>query len=133
MSNVFSFTGALGRDPELKYLPSGDALLSFSVACNTGFGDKRHTMWITCSVFGKRAETLNQYLTKGKHVFVSGELRQREYQGKDGTTKTSLEMNANVVDFIGGKQESGESVKPEPAAQIPGADNDYPFDDDVVF
>jgi len=102
MSNVFSFTGTVGRDAEVRYAPSGMAVLSFTVANNIGFGDKQQTLWIQVTLFGKRAEgQLQNYLKKGQQVFVSGELTQREYLAKDGTTKTSLDLNANIIDLVG--------------------------------
>ena len=65
MSNVFSFTGTVGRDCEVRYLPSGQAVLNVTVANNIGFGDKQQTLWIRCAVWGKRAEgPLQNYLKK---------------------------------------------------------------------
>jgi single-strand DNA-binding protein len=77
MSNVFSFTGTIGRDAEVRYAPSGMAILNITVANNIGFGDKQQTLWIRVALFGKRAEgSLKDYLKKGQQVFVSGELSQ---------------------------------------------------------
>jgi single-strand DNA-binding protein len=107
MSNVFSFTGACGADAEVRYIPSGQPVLSVNVANNTGFGDKQKTMWIRVTVWGKRAESnLKDYLKKGQQVFVSGELTMSEYTANDGTKRTSLELNANIIDLVGGKRES---------------------------
>jgi single-strand DNA-binding protein len=107
MSNVFSFTGTVARDAEVRYSPNGLAILTVTVANNIGFGEKQQTLWIRVALFGKRAEgQLQNYLKKGQAVFVSGELSQNEYQAKDGTTKISLELNANVLDLIGRKNES---------------------------
>jgi single-strand DNA-binding protein len=144
MSNVFSFTGAVGRDAEVRYTPSGLAVLSFTVANNIGFGDKQQTLWIQVTLFGKRAEgQLQNYLKKGQQVFVSGELTQREYQAKDGTTKTSLDLNANIIDLIGRKNEASQSQQnyqpsgvreQAPVRQDPNRDNfDAPYDDDIPF
>jgi single-strand DNA-binding protein len=144
MSNVFSFTGTVGRDAEVRYAQSGLAVLSFTVANNIGFGDKQQTLWIQVTLFGKRAEgQLQNYLKKGQQVFVSGELTQREYQAKDGTTKTSLELNANIIDLIGKKNESSQpqqNYQPSgvreqpPVRQAPSHDNfDAPYDDDIPF
>ena len=147
MSNVFSFTGAIGRDAEVRYAPSGLAVLNFTVANNIGFGEKQQTLWIRVTLFGKRAEgQLQNYLKKGQQVFVSGELTQSEYKANDGTTKTSLELNANIIDLIGKKNES--SSQPQQNYQSPGsgareqaparqtASNenfDAPYDDDIPF
>lgn len=145
MSNVFSFTGTVGRDAEVRYLPSGQAVLNVAVANNIGFGEKQQTLWITVALWGKRAEgQLQNYLKKGQQVFVSGELSQREYKANDGTTKVSLELNANILDLVGKRGESAQSAsqpqqysqaRPSSAAsQGAGGDNfDTPYDDDIPF
>jgi len=145
MSNVFSFTGTVGRDAEVRYLPSGQAVLNVTVANNIGFGDKQQTLWIRCAVWGKRAEgQLQNYLKKGQQVFVSGELSQSEYRAQDGSTKTSLELNANIIDLVGKRNESiqppqqnyqssGAQGRPS-VPQGPSHDNfDAPYDDDIPF
>jgi len=143
MSNVFSFTGTVGRDAEVRYTPSGLAVLSVTVANNIGFGDKQQTLWVRVALFGKRAEGgLQNYLKKGQQVFVSGELTQNEYKANDGTMKTSLELNANIVDLIG-KRNEGSSQGPQayqpsaaqsPAPQGQAHDNfDDAYDDDIPF
>ena len=158
MSNVFSFTGTVGRDAEVRYLPSGQAVLNVTVANNIGFGDKQQTLWVRVALWGKRAEgSLKDYLKKGQQVFVSGELTQREYQANDGTTKASLELNANILDLVGGqgrRSESGQQPQQNyqqapahdgmdaggrathgaVAGQGAGHDNfDAPYDDDIPF
>ena len=157
MSNVFSFTGACGGDAEVRYLPSGMAVLNVNVANNVGYGDKRQTMWIRVALFGKPAEgTLKDYLKKGQHVFVSGELTLREYRANDGTMKNSLDLNANIVELVGKKSDStsAPSNYAQPAAQpapsyAPAGNqapsyapqsqsttdnfNDAPYDDDIPF
>jgi len=144
MSNVFSFTGTVGRDAEVRYAPSGLAVLNFTVANNIGFGDKQQTLWIRVTLFGKRAEgQLQNYLKKGQQVFVSGELTQSEYRANDGTTKTSLELNANIIDLIGKKNESNQpqqNYQPSgardraPVKEDANHDNfDTPYDDDIPF
>lgn len=105
MSNVFSFVGACGADAELRYIPSGQAVLSVNVANNVGFGDKQKTMWIRVTLWGKRAESnLKDYLKKGQQVFVSGELTTNEYTANDGTKRTSLELNATIIDLVGRRE-----------------------------
>lgn len=156
MSNVFSFTGACGSDAEVRYLPSGMAVLNVNVANNVGYGDKRQTMWIRVALFGKPAEgSLKDYLKKGQQVFVSGELTLREYRANDGTMKNSLELNANIVDLVGKRNDAGApSNYAQPTAQPasnyapagnkapsyapqsqPATDNfnDAPYDDDIPF
>jgi single-strand DNA-binding protein len=105
--NSFSFTGRLTRDSEFRSTPSGLSVLKFSVANNTGFGDRQKTNYINCVLFGKRAEgRLKEFLKKGQEVAVSGELNLEQYTKKDGTSGASLECNVNSVDLIGGKQDS---------------------------
>lgn len=107
MSNVVSFTGTIGRDAEVRYLPSGQAVLNVSIANNIGFGERQQTIWFRVVLWGKRAEgNLKDYLLKGQQVFISGEMTQSEYQGKDGTTKTILEVNANIIDLVGKRSDT---------------------------
>jgi single-strand DNA-binding protein len=147
MSNVFSFAGICGNDAEVRYLPTGTAILNVSVANTVGYGERRQTQWIRVALFGKPAEgTLKDYLKKGTHVFVSGELIAREYKANDGSMKTSLDLNANVIDLVGGKRTdsdpyaqptnyppaSNKAPAPAPAASQ-GNFNDAPYDDDIPF
>jgi single-strand DNA-binding protein len=147
MSNVFSFAGVCGNDAEVRYLPSGLAVLNVSVANTVGYGEKRQTMWIRVALFGKPAEgTLKDYLKKGTHVFVSGELTSREYKANDGTMRTSLDLNANIIDLVGKKGETSSQAQPSyppasnkaptsaPNQATGGHDNfDAPYDDDIPF
>jgi single-strand DNA-binding protein len=83
------------------------------VANNIGFGERQQTVWIRVALWGRRAEgSLQNYLKKGQQVFISGELSQREYQANDGTTKSSLELNATIVDLVGKRNEGGQSQQP---------------------
>ncbi len=135
MSNVFSFTGAIGRDAEVKVTPSGQSVLNVTVANNIGFGDRQQTLWIRVALWGKRAEgQLQNYLKKGQQVFVSGELTQQEYQANDGSTKSSLELNANVIDLIGKRNEQNESQpKQNNQPKKDGGLNTNEYNDDVPF
>jgi len=146
MSNVFSFTGTIGRDAEVRSTPNGQSVLNVTVANNTGFGDRQKTLWVRVALWGKRAEgSFPSYLKKGQQVFVSGELSQNEYQ-QDNTTRTSLELNANIIDLVGKRNEQNapmQQAQPQqnyqqpaqqPAQQAPqqgfGANDTY---DDVPF
>lgn len=134
MSNVFSFTGTLGRDAEVRSTPSGQSVLNFTVANNIGFGDRQQTLWIRVALWGRRAEgSLQNYLKKGQQVFVSGELSQSEYQANDGSTKVSLELNASIVDLVGKRNEQGQQPQQsqqQPAQSQPSSLDDF---DDVPF
>jgi single-strand DNA-binding protein len=115
--------GNLGKDPEMRYLPgSGDAVASFSVATNRKYTDKsgqkvEETTWFRVSVWGKQAETCNQYLKKGSKVLVEGRLQADKATGgprlwtrQDGTSGTSFEITAETVRFLsGGRDDAGGS------------------------
>jgi single-strand DNA-binding protein len=136
MSNIFSCVGTVARDAEVRYLQSGAAILTVTIANNVGFGDKQKTNWVRCNVWGKRAEgKLVDYLKKGTQVFVSGELTLNEYQANDGTTKSNLELNATILDLVGSKKEGGQAPQQAPMAK-PAPANDLPYDDfdqDIPF
>ena len=136
MSNVFSFTGTVGRDAEVRTTPSGQAVLNVTVANNIGFGDKQQTIWLRVTLWGKRADgALVDYLRKGQQVFVSGELTQREYQANDGSTKTALELTANIIDLVGGRRSEGQQASRQERSvpSAPQQDNFAAFDDDIPF
>lgn len=116
MSNVFSGVCTVGRDAEVRYLPSGQAVLNVSCANNVGFGDKQQVVWLRVVLWGRRAEgSLKDYLKKGQQVFVSGELTINEYTGNDGTKKTQLELNASTIELVGKREPTGGFDAPAPA------------------
>jgi single-strand DNA-binding protein len=141
MSNVFSFAGICGADAEVRYLPSGTAVLNVNVANTVGYGDKKQTQWVRVAMFGKPAEgTLKDYLKKGTHVFVSGELVMGGYTANDGTHKSTLELRANVLDLVGGKRDSEQQSSSPPRQQPPQSPprttppaDDVPYDDSIPF
>lgn len=101
--NLFSFTGNLGKDAEVKHLPSGNAVCEFSVAVKSGYGDREKTNWVRCAMFGSKAQgNLPQYLTKGTQVAVSGELELQEWEGQNGKG-SALSVSVQNIDLIGGK------------------------------
>ena len=125
--NIFTFTGNLGKDCEVRYLPSGTATCTFSVAVKSGIGDNVKTSWPRCTIFGKRAESkLPDRLKKGAQVCVSGELSLDEWQGQDGTNQKMLSVNVIKIDLIGGKQDSQQSAAaPTPSAAQPSAQGNF--------
>ncbi|MBP2298465.1 single-strand DNA-binding protein [Azospirillum picis] len=86
---------------------SGEKVLGFRVANDVGFGDRKTTQWVDCSIWGRRAESLAPHLTKGKGVVVSGELTMREYEKRDGTRGSGLAVRVAEIDFMGGAREDG--------------------------
>ncbi|MFN0111124.1 MAG: single-stranded DNA-binding protein [Blastocatellia bacterium] len=104
--NKIVIVGYLGKDPEIRYLTDGTAVCSFSVATTERKKDKSGefqdaTIWFKISVWGKQAEAANQYLSKGRQVYLEGRLSQQEYTDRDGNRRTSLEVRATDVQFLG--------------------------------
>jgi single-strand DNA-binding protein len=121
--NKIIIVGNLGRDPEMRYTPTGKAVTDFSVATTRVFtsqdGQKQEeTDWFRVSVFGKQAEFCNQYLQKGKQVYVEGRLHARQYDKSDGTKGLSLDVRASDVQLIGRRSDNTAPLPPEgtPAA-----------------
>lgn len=106
--NVWTFTGRLGADGELRTTQSGEKVLGFRVANDVGFGERKTTQWVDCSIWGRRAESLAPHLTKGKQVVVSGEVTLREYEKRDGTRGAGLSVRVAELDFTGSAREGGE-------------------------
>jgi single-strand DNA-binding protein len=131
MNNI-TIAGPLGRDSELRRLPDGTPILQFSVADSAG--RDKPTIWWNCQLFGKRAESLQQYLGKGQQVAVSGSVTEREWKDKDGQPRKSMDVRVNDVALQGRPQ--GEAVPqrqaaaaPKPSAQGSGFDD---MDDDLI-
>ena len=131
--NVFTFSGNLGNDAEQRHTAGGTAVLQFSVAVTSGYGDKKQTTWVRCSLFGKRGESLAPYMNKGQQVVVSGEACLREWDAKDGTKQKSLEVNVNDVTLVGGKDSSASSGQKAVSQQGAGQTEPDSFDDDIPF
>jgi single-strand DNA-binding protein len=109
--NKIIVIGNLGRDPEMRYTPSGQAVTSFSVASSrryrTGDGEQREeTEWFNVSAFGRLSEICNQYLTRGQQVYVEGRLRGRSYTDRDGQPRYSLEITATEMQMLGRRGEN---------------------------
>lgn len=106
--------GHLGRDPETRYLPSGDAVANFSVAVTEKWkskeGDKKEsTTWYRINAFGKLAEICGQYLAKGSQVMIVGKMQERAWQDKDGQERKSWELRAETMQILGGRPEHSTS------------------------
>lgn len=121
--NSITVAGSLGRDAELKYLNNGDAISVFSVADSQG--KDKPTIWWNCTIYGKRAESLNQYLVKGQAVTVVGHITEREYTDKNGNERKAMEIRVNDVMLQGRKQES--APKPVKEEKADYDDSDVPF------
>jgi single-strand DNA-binding protein len=119
--------GNLGRDPELRFTPSGQQVCSFSIASNKTWtnadgtpGEK--TTWFRVTAWGKLGEVAHQYLAKGRQVMVMGEIDASAWNGDDGTARASLELTAKTIKFLGGgngNSDEQEETTPAPAVQQP--------------
>ena len=113
--NKVIIVGNLGRDPETRYLPSGEAVTNISVATTETWKDKASgekkeaTEWHRISFFGRLAEIAGEYLKKGSQVYVEGQLRTRKYQDKEtGKDRYSTEIRADVMQMLGSRAGAGE-------------------------
>src|SRR5262245_32077051 len=106
--NKITIVGYLGRDPELRHIPSGNTVCNFSVATTEKNKDKETTTWFRVTVWGKQGENCNEYLSKGSQVYVEGRLRSEEFTDRDGQKRTSLEVNATDVKFLGSRTNGAE-------------------------
>src|SRR5687768_6035393 len=125
--NKVILIGNLGADPELRYLPSGDAVTNISVATTDTWKDKsgekqEHTEWHRVAFFGKTAEIAGEYLKKGSPVYVEGRIRTRKWQDKEGQDRYSTEIVADRMQLLGGRSGGGgaESMAREPATAAAG-------------
>lgn len=127
--NTITVAGTLGKDAEVKYLPNGDAIANFSVADSQG--RDKPTIWWNCGLYGKRAESLAQYLTKGQAVTVTGSVSEREWTSKDGEKRKSMDVRVNDVALQGGRRDAEpqqERQQPQKPAPVDDLDSDdVPF------
>ena len=109
--NKVILIGRLGRDPELKYTPSGAPVAKFSLATDENFKDRtgeqqKRTEWHNIVAWNKLAEICGEYLTKGKQVYIEGSIRSRQWQDQSGNKRTSYEIIANQMQMLGSKGDS---------------------------
>jgi single-strand DNA-binding protein len=153
--NKVILVGNLGRDPEVRYTPSGQAVANFTVATNEAWTDKagqkqERTEWHRVVVWGKAAENCGEYLSKGRSVYVEGRLQTREWTNKEGAKQYTTEIVANPVGgvvFLGGGERGGRGASRGAAAPAddfggppPGIDEGSsggggpkPAEDDIPF
>ena len=152
--NKVILIGNLGRDPEVRYLPSGDAVANFSIATTEKWKDKsgeqqEQTEWHRISFFGRQAEICGEYLKKGSSVYVEGRLQTRKWTDKEGKERTTTEIRGDRMQMLSGR--GGGSGGSEPMAREPrepaaaGSGGDKPaagkkgggafdqMDDDIPF
>jgi single-strand DNA-binding protein len=117
--------GRLGQDPEMRYLPDGTPVTSFSVATDRRWKDRNgqaqeRTTWFRVSVWGPQAEACTQYLAKGRTVLVEGEMQEpKPYQAKSGEWRASLDVKAQRVQFLGGRSEGQDTDAATEEEELP--------------
>lgn len=121
--NVVAISGNLGSDAELRQTQTGANILSLTIAVNERRKDQSgewsdYTNWVDCTVFGKRAESLAQYLTKGTKVSVQGHLHQSKWQTQDGQKRSKLEVVVDEIEFMSQRQDNGYQPQ-QPQRQAP--------------
>ncbi len=144
--NKIILVGNLGRDPELRYTPQGDAVCNFSMAVNEKKRDKAGelqdvTTWFRVTLWRRQAENASKYLTKGSAVYIEGRLHVEEWTDRDGNNRYTLEVSGTDMQFLGGRggetessseatYSGGSSPSPETPAPTPsgsGGNDDIPF------
>ena len=142
MINKVILVGRLGRDPELRYTPSGTAVANFSLATDERWSSNGETQsrteWHNIVVWSKLAEICNQYLTKGRLVFIEGRLQTRDWEDKDGNKRRTTEIVASDMKMLGGRREDGPVEQTVAAETESGSEssNDMEVgitDDDIPF
>lgn len=148
MLNKVILIGRLGKDPETRFMPNGDAVCNFSVATSESWKDQsgqrqERIEWHNITMYRRLAEIAGQYLKKGSQVYLEGRIQSRKYQGKDGIERTAYDIIVNEMKMLGGGNDSGQQsaqhtphTPPEqprrqapatPAAPVGDESDDIPF------
>ena len=131
--NKVILVGALGRDPEVKYMPNGEAVANFSMATSENWKDKsgakqERTEWHNIVAYRKLAEIMGEYLKKGSPVYIEGKLQTRKWE-KDGVTRYTTEIIADSMQMLGSKPSGGEDAQRQDSKTYVPMD----FEDDIPF
>ena len=114
--NKVILIGNLGRDPEVRYMPNGEAVCNFSIATSETWNDRQtgqrqeRTEWHNITLYRRLAEVAGQYLKKGSQVYIEGRIQSRKYTGKDGIERTAYDIIGSEMKMLGGRQSSGNSA-----------------------
>ena len=137
MLNKVILIGRLGRNPETRYMPNGEAVCNFSVATDESWKDAKgnrqeRTEWHNITMYRRLAEIAAQYLKKGSQVYIEGKIQSRKYTGKDVVERTAYDIVANEMKMLGGGQDGQNAPAPQAKGQAPAhpqkdADSDIPF------
>lgn len=137
MLNKVILIGRLGRDPEVRYMPNGEAVCNFSIATSETWNDRNgqrqeRTEWHNITMYRRLAEIAGQYLKKGREVYIEGRIQSRKYTGKDGVERTAYEIIGNEMKMLGSKSENAggqesQNQAPPVAPAGGGLSDDIPF------
>jgi len=135
MLNKVVLIGRLGRDPETRYMPNGEAVCNFSVATSESWKDsngqkQERSEWHNVTMYRKLAEIAGQYLTKGSQVYLEGKIQSRKYTDKNGVERTAYEIIANEMKMLGGNSQATQEQPKYPQGNAKPADD---ISDDVPF
>jgi len=124
--------GNLGKDPDLRHLPNGDAVCNFSLATTESWKDKDgnkkdKTEWHNVVIFRKLAEIAGEYLKKGRPVYIEGRLQTRKWQDKEGKDRYTTEIVADQMQMLGSRDEAKEVAKTSTPANFDDMESDIPF------
>lgn len=143
--NKVILIGNLGADPEVRYMPSGSAVVNLRIATTESFKDKEtgqqqeRTEWHRVAMFGRLGEIAGEYLRKGSQVYIEGRLRTRKWQDKDGNDRYSTEIIADEMQMLGGRGAGAAGAAAGPGAEEPAprrrvaAETGPEPDDDIPF
>ena len=126
MLNKWIGMGRLTKDPEMRSTASGTSVTTFTIACDNGYGDNKKTAFINCVAWGKTAEFVSNYFTKGKLVAIVGQITTRSWEGTDGKKNYATEILVQEIEFAESKK-TEESTVPELPEEIDADDDDLPF------
>ena len=143
MLNKVILIGRLGKDPEVRYMPNGEAVCNFSVATSESWKDsngqkQERTEWHSITMYRRLAEIAGQYLKKGGLVYLEGRIQSRKYEGKDGIERTAYDIIANEMKMLGDgnseqQAQSAQAETPTPPRRQAPATPVEDIDDDITF
>ncbi|MEC9375678.1 MAG: single-stranded DNA-binding protein [Pseudomonadota bacterium] len=140
--NKVILVGNLGKDPETKFMPSGDCVCNFSLATSDSWNDKQsgekveRTEWHNIVMFRRLAEVAGEYLRKGSQVYIEGKLKTRKWQDKNGNDRYTTEIEAREMQMLGsrgGSNMSSAPAAPKSASSVPQQSEAQEFEDDIPF
>ena len=148
--NKVILVGNLGNDPEVRYMPNGEAVANLSIATSESWKDKQgqlqeKTEWHKLTAYRKLAEIIGEYVKKGSRLYVEGKLQTRKWQDQQGNDRYTTEVIISEMQMLGGNENKGagsaqqqsqpapKQPKPQQQAQKPPVEPDFDFDDDIPF